>query len=30
MNYFIDLGGFDLRRFESALDGDCAQVMSGG
>ena len=29
-NHLVDLGRFDLRRFESALDGDGAQVMRGG
>ena len=29
-NHLVDLGPLDLRPFESALDGDRAQVMRGG
>ena len=29
-NHLVDLARFDLRRFESALDGDGAKVMRGG
>ena len=29
-NHLVDLARVDLRRFESALDRDCAQVVRGG